>query len=688
MAYMSEHRFTNALAKETSPYLLQHAHNPVYWYPWGKEALAKARAEDKPILLSIGYSACHWCHVMERESFENEEIAQLMNENFINIKVDREERPDIDAIYMAAVQMMIGRGGWPMTMFLTPDQVPFYGGTYFPPEDRHGMPGFRRVLMSVAATYREKKSAIYEQSAKIISELQKENSFPGTQSEVKDEILYTAASSMVASYDPRNGGFGQAPKFPPSMTLTFLMRSYQQTGKEQYLEVVHHTLDKMGCGGIYDQLGGGFHRYSVDDYWLVPHFEKMLYDNALLSRAYLDAYLLTKNDFFRQISQETLDYIKREMTSAEGGFFSSQDADSEGQEGRFFIWSLNEVESLLGKEEAELFCPYFGITAEGNFEGKNILHVPRSAALVAQLNNVSEERLREVIQRGKKLLFAAREKRIKPARDEKMLTAWNGLMLRSFAEAANSLDREDYRQVAIQNAKFVLSKLYHEGQLFRSYKDGQARFSAYLDDYACLIDGLLSLYEATFDEHWIQQALHLSEFMIQNFWDPQCGGFYFTANNHETLIHRPKEFFDHATPCGNSVAAYALLRLEKLTGEEKWAYYSISLFEGLVHLMSSHPSAFSHLLCALDFHLSRPKEIAVIGDPGSTKTRELLKEVFTIYLPNKVVACGLNCGLFLLQGRPQVNGMPTAYICENFSCRSPVTTAKDLTAELKVNPKM
>jgi len=675
---MSEHKYTNALVNETSPYLLQHAHNPVDWYPWCEEALSRARQEDKPILLSIGYSACHWCHVMAHESFEDEATARLMNENFVNIKVDREERPDLDAIYMAAVQLTTGSGGWPMTVFLTPAQAPFYCGTYFPREDRYGMPGFRQILLSVARAYREKRQALQTDAETITTELRKMDNLAVGQSKLEPAMLDKAASALAANYDSRNGGFGRAPKFPPSMALSFLMRSYRQNRKLQYLDMVNQTLTNMAAGGMYDQLGGGFHRYSVDAEWLVPHFEKMLYDNALLSRAYLDGYLLTKSGSYRKVAEQILDYVVREMTSPEGGFYSSQDADSEGREGAFFVWTADEVISILGGDEGELFCRYYGITAEGNFEGKNILHIPRPAAVLARLDNIGEPELLEIIQKGKQKLFKARETRIRPGRDEKILAAWNGLMLRSFSEAASTLDREDYREVAIRNAEFLLSHLRRDGRLLRSYKDGQARLNGYLEDYACLIDGLLSLYEATFDLRWVREALVISEFMVAKFWDREGKNFYFTAEDHESLIHRPKEFFDHAVPSGNSVATHALLRLWKLTGDPRWSDYAVSVLESMAEQMTLQPQAFPHLLCALDFYLGHAKEIAIIGHPYDEETKRLLREVFPLYLPNKVVACGKDGGLFLLENRPQILGSATAYVCENFTCSLPVTSPAEL----------
>jgi uncharacterized protein len=685
--YMMEFSHTNPLINETSPYLLQHAHNPVKWYPWREEALSKAKREDKPILLSIGYSACHWCHVMEQESFENEEIAHLMNENYISIKVDREERPDLDAIYMTAVQLMTGRGGWPMTVFLTPDQVPFYGGTYFPPDDRQGLPGFRRILLNLAQIYREKRSIIHENAEALAAELRKANILKDASGGLDIEILDRAASALASQHDSHYGGFGQEPKFPPSMALSFLMQQYHRKNDQKFLEIINRTLEQMACGGIYDQIGGGFHRYSVDARWLVPHFEKMLYDNALLSRAYLDAFLLTGNDLYQRICRETLDYVAREMTSPEGGFYSSQDADSEGGEGAFFLWTKNEVQAVLGEEESALFFQYYGVTKDGNFEGKNILHVPQSLGAVARLNHVAEEQLFEIIRHGREILFDIREKRAKPGRDEKVLMAWNGLMLRSFAEASNVLDCERYRQIAVRNAEFLLSKLSRSGRLLRSYKDGNAQFNAYQEDYACLIDGLISLYEATFDLRWIREAEALANQMIPLFWDAQGGGFYFTSEDHESLIHRPKEFSDNAIPSGNSVVAGAFLKLWKLTGNSQWSRYAAAILESVAGLMPAHPSAFPHLLCALDFFLGTAKEIAIIGRPLDEGVKSLLAEVFHAYLPNKVLACGAQGGLFLLENKPQISGMATAYVCESFTCAVPVTSAVEFREKLGLESK-
>jgi uncharacterized protein YyaL (SSP411 family) len=675
---MSEHKYSNHLVNEISPYLLQHAHNPVDWYPWCEEALRRARDEDKPILLSIGYSACHWCHVMERESFENEAIARIMNEHFINIKVDREERPDLDSVYMAAVQVMTGSGGWPMTVFLTPEQVPFYGGTYYPPEDRRGMPGFPRVLASVARAYTEKKDQIRSDASVILGALGNRAEFGTPRNGLTAAILDGAADRLMAAYDDREGGFGPAPKFPPSMSLTFLLRSFLRTGNTAFLAAVELTLDKMACGGIYDQIGGGFHRYSVDSRWLVPHFEKMLYDNALLSRIYLDAYLQTRKLLYRRIVEETLDYVLREMTSPEGGFYSSQDADSEGHEGKYFVWAPAEVLSILGDDDGDLFCRYFDITETGNFEGRSILNIPRPAGLVARLNGISEQHLLETLQRGRELLLRERERRVRPARDEKILTAWNGLMMRSFAEAARGLGRSDYRLAAVRAAEFLMTRATREGRLLRSYKDGKARFSAYLEDYTFVSDGLISLYELTFDARWLETALRLAETVVEEFADEQGTGFYFTSRKHEELIHRPRESYDGAMPSGSSVAAGAFLRLWKLTTDERWSVEARSVLEPVAAAMEQHPQSFGNYLSALDFCLAPVREIAIAGDPRDPATQQLLAEVYSRYLPNTVVACGLNGSPPLLGGKVRVNGEPTAYVCRDNVCAAPVTEAAAL----------
>ncbi|HKX30923.1 MAG TPA: thioredoxin domain-containing protein [Blastocatellia bacterium] len=684
----SEHKHTNRLIDETSPYLLQHAHNPVDWYPWSEEALERARREDRPILLSIGYSACHWCHVMEHESFENDSIAAIMNENFVNIKVDREERPDLDAIYMNAVQMMTRSGGWPMTVFLTPDGRPFYGGTYFPPDDRYGRPGFPRLLVAIAEAYRERRDEIEESARGLLTELKKLDHAVPQPGALAPEMLDQAAAVLLQQLDPVHGGFGGQPKFPPSMTLTFLLRQHHRTQDPAVLEAVELTLKKMAKGGMYDQLGGGFHRYSVDERWLVPHFEKMLYDNALLSRIYLDAFLATGDEFYRRIATETLDYVRREMTDPSGGFYSTQDADSEGEEGKFFVWTPQELEALLGAEDARLFGRYYDVSAMGNFEGHSILHVDDEPEVIAKLMKVEPARLAEALERGRRILFEAREKRIKPGRDEKMLTAWNGLMLRSFAEAARALDRPDYLETAVKNAEFLLTHLQREGRLLRTHRDGQSKLNAYLEDYSYLIDGLLALYEATFDRRWFAEADRLTGIMLDQFWDAERGGFFFTSEDHEQLITRAKDFFDNAVPAGNSVAAQVLIRLSLFTGEARYRESAEVLFKLMRTAMTRMPSAFGHLLSALDLALAAPHEIAIIGHPEAPETRALIDAVFNRYLPNRVVALAVPGDdqaagrIKLLENRQQVGGRATAYVCHNFHCQLPVNDPQGLIAQL------
>jgi len=685
---VTENKHTNNLINETSPYLLQHAHNPVDWYPWGEVALAKARAEDKPILLSIGYSACHWCHVMEHESFENEEIAKLMNENFVNIKVDREERPDLDQIYMSAVQMMTGQGGWPMTMFLTPEGVPFYGGTYFPPADRYNMPGFPRVLLSVAEAYRSQPEQVAGTATAMLGELRRVGLAEPSRDMLTSELLAASYRRIAANYDRVNGGFGGAPKFPPAMTLEFLLHTLHRTGASEAQQIVEHTARKMANGGMYDQIGGGFHRYSVDARWLVPHFEKMLYDNALLSRMYLHLYQVTKDPDARRVAEETLDYVVREMTDPGGGFYSSQDADSEGHEGKFFVWSRQEIVDTLQQPNADIFCDYFNVTEGGNFEGQNILNVTETIEDVAARNKLSVEELRETLAAARRKLFTIRERRIKPGRDEKLLTAWNGLMLSSFAEAAAILERPDYRRVAEANASFLLEHLQSDALLLRTYKAGEAKLNAYLEDYACLIDGLISLYEATGTLKWIESAISLADRMIEEFWDGESGGFFFTGKSHEQLIVRSKEFLDNATPSGNSIATLSLLRLSVLTGNENYRRLATTVLRLLADQIGRYPSAFGFALSALDFYLDVPLEIAIVGDPADSRLPELLRVVWQTYVPNRVVALCTEDHkraadlLPLLRQRDTLASQPTAFVCEAYTCKTPAHSADELIPQL------
>jgi uncharacterized protein YyaL (SSP411 family) len=656
---------TNRLINETSPYLLQHAHNPVDWYPWGDEALERARREDKPILLSIGYSACHWCHVMERESFENEKIAGAMNENFINIKVDREERPDLDQIYMGAVQAMTGSGGWPLTVFLLPSGEPFFGGTYFPNEDRYGRPGLPKVLAIVIDAYRRKRSEVGENARNLTEHLNQ--STQSAASESPDPgLLEQVFRTLASRFDANEGGFGQAPKFPPSMNIDFLLRYTYRTHDELALHMAMFTLDKMAYGGMYDQAGGGFHRYSTDEYWLVPHFEKMLYDNALLSRVYLDAYRAAKKPLYKRITEETLDYVIREMRDSGGGFYSAQDADSEGVEGKFYVWSVDEFRRVVG-EDSDLVAHYFDVTEPGNFEHLNILNVSRPPDVFSKVERIPYTELEAKVEDAKRKLYAAREARVKPGRDEKILTDWNGLMLRSFADAAFYLNREDYKRVAIENAEFLMRTVWNGDRLLHSFKDGRARFNGYLDDYANLADGLLALYRLTFDYRWLEQTLVIVDHMIDQFWDPENSAFFFTAKSHEPLISRTKDFFDNATPSGNSVAADVLVQLAALLDRNDYRQKVEKLFQSTLPLMKQYPSGFGRMIGAVDFHIGPLREVAIVGEPG-----EFIDVLRRHYLPRTVVAAGNEPQIALLKDRPMIAGRATAYVCENYACKEPV----------------
>ena len=678
----------NRLIHETSPYLLQHAHNPVDWYPWGPEALQRAQAENKPILLSIGYSACHWCHVMERESFENDDIAALMNRHFINIKVDREERPDLDAVYMEAVQLLTGSGGWPMTVFLTPDGKPFYGGTYFPPTDRANMPGFPRLLEAISRSYFNSPAEIERVTGQLTEQMGRTGHLARRDAPLSADILHRAYSALATNFDYQNGGTGGAPKFPQAMTLEVLLRYHAQGHNPRAMEMLHLTLEKMARGGIYDQLGGGFHRYSVDAYWLVPHFEKMLYDNALLARLYLHAWLASGRALYRRITEETLDYILREMTGPPGGFYSATDADSEGVEGKFFVWSLDEIEETLGGEEGPVFAAFFGVTPGGNFEGSNILNIPRKAAVFAGQHNLPMQRLVDLIQRGKETLRRRRAARIPPLLDDKVLASWNGLMLKALAEAGAAWQRGDYLDAAARNAAFLLETMRDaDGRLLRTYRDGQAKLPGYLEDYSFVADGLLSLYEATFDRRWLNAAIELADTMLELFWDEPAGAFYDTGRGHEDLVVRPRDVFDNAQPCGSSVAADLLLRLAVITGNDDYRNKAVTSLQTLAELMARAPAGTGRWLAALDFHLSAPKEVAVLGPRRHPGTAALLDTLFGRYLPNKVVvgadeAAGPDEPLPLLQGRGPVDGQPTAYVCRNYACLLPVTDAAALAAQL------
>ncbi len=680
----------NRLIDETSPYLLQHAHNPVDWYPWGPEALELARMEDKPILLSVGYSACHWCHVMERESFEDPSIAAMMNQAFVCIKVDREERPDIDSIFMTAVQALSGSGGWPMTVFLTPDGKPYYGGTYFPPGDRHGMPGFPRVLAAMSQAYRERRGDVIKATTQLVNRMRQLTQSVRSLDPLTDEVMRQAYMGIAGQVDDRFGGVGSQPKFPQPMTFEFLLRHHVRTGDPQALELVELTLDSMAHGGIYDHVGGGFHRYSTDAYWLVPHFEKMLYDNALLAKLYLHAYQVTGSPLYRRVVEETLDYVLREMTGPEGGFYSAQDADSEGVEGKFYVWTPEELIDALGEGDARLFARCYGATPEGNFEGSNILHLAVNPAAVASQAGVSEEAFDEFLRSAKARALEARSRRVHPELDDKVLTAWNGLTMRALAEAAGVLDRPDYAEAAARNADFVLRSLRRDGRLLRTYRrdpatgEGRAKLNGYLEDYSFLIDGLIALHEVTLYERWLIAAIELGNDMVELFWEESSEQFYDTGTDHEELIVRPSDSSDNAAPCGSSMAADVLLRLAVITGDGDLERRAVTALRSARELMARFPSAAGQWLCALDFYLSTPKEIAILGGAQDADTRALLARVYASALPNRVLVGGESdaVGIPLLQDRQRIDGRATAYVCRNYVCNLPVNEPGELARQL------
>ena len=750
----------NRLAHETSPYLLQHAENPVDWYPWGPEALEKARGEDKPIFLSIGYAACHWCHVMAHESFEDEVTATFLNEHFVPIKVDREERPDLDSIYMDAVVALTGQGGWPMSVFLTPDGVPVFGGTYYPREPRYGMPAFRQVLEAFTAAWRDEREKVRGSAEQLKAALRRSSAVSDGASAVKGpetlrpEQLDRARGYLSRAFDRLNGGFGGAPKFPQPMVLEFLLRSAvggsggeggsaadnEHTATEEPLRIVTRTLDKMARGGIYDQLGGGFHRYSVDDLWLVPHFEKMLYDNAQLAVVYLHAWQVTGRDLYRRVATETLDYVLREMTHPRGGFFSSQDADSENaagehEEGAFFTWTPAEIEAALGTqaevagsaegvsapagaafpmasrpfsaEDVRLFGDAYGVTHHGNFEGRTILHEAVDPDVLAERFGLAVDELERRLAGMRRRLFAARTRRAAPARDDKVLTAWNGLMLTAFAEAARVLGRDDYRRAAEANATFLLAELRDDrGRLLRTWKDGAgaggdagadgdagpggkrrrgAKLNAYLDDYADLAEGLLHLYQTTFDERWFVAARELADLMLDHFADG-TGGFFATSDDHEELLRRPRSEEDNALPSGGAMATLVLVQLAAYTGDDRYAAAAEAALQLMAENAATMPLGFAQWLVALDLYLAPPVEVAIVGeDPGEPGEQSLLAAVRSAFRPLVVTAAGADTtdtAVPLLVGRRPVDGRPAAYVCRRLACAAPVTRPDELTAAL------
>jgi uncharacterized protein YyaL (SSP411 family) len=673
----------NHLQSETSPYLLQHVENPVDWYPWGEEAMSLAKAQDKPILLSIGYAACHWCHVMAHESFEDQDTAAQMNADFINVKVDREERPDVDSIYMQATTAMTGRGGWPMTVFLTPDGKPFYAGTYFPNEPRHGMPSFRQILTGVKRAWDNDRDNVLSSASEVAGQLKALSDVGLDPGAANEDVLRGALRGLAANFDATWGGFGGAPKFPPSMTLEFLLRTHLSDSDSDALAMLENTLTKMAEGGMYDQIGGGFARYSVDNRWLVPHFEKMLYDNAQLARVYSHAWQVTRNPFYRRVTEETLDWVLREMRHDEGGFYSSQDADSEGEEGKFYVWSASEIRDALG-EDADLFMRVYGVSEEGNWEGHNVLNLHLDPNGLANQMGIALSELDARMAEARCRLFEIRSKRVWPGLDDKVLTAWNGLMLGAFADAGTALGRTDYVDAAVANAEFLYENMRTDsGRLLRTWKAGsKAKYNGYLEDYAYLAEGLLSLYEATFESRWFEWSRELVGSMIEHFHDEKNGGFFDTSDDHETLIHRPKDLQDNATPSGNAVAATVLLKLSLLTGNgDHWNLAERSIGT-MAKFMRQYPTGFGQWLNAASFMLSEPSEIALVGSQG--ERAPLLEVLRSEYRPFQVIAAAPEgrATVPLLENRPQIEGKGTAYVCQKFVCQAPVTDPGELASQL------
>jgi uncharacterized protein YyaL (SSP411 family) len=674
----------NRLAHETSPYLLQHANNPVDWHPWGDEAIQKARREDRPIFLSIGYSACHWCHVMERESFENEAIAGVLNENFVPIKVDREERPDLDQIYMNAVQMLTGHGGWPMSVFLTPELKPFYGGTYWPPHSSRGMPGFDQILAAVLDAWKNRREQALHAAEQLTAELQTVGVVAEGDAGALDLALIDGAAGQLRQvFDNTYGGFGQAPKFPHSMDLQLLVRVANRSDQQGPLDMVRLTLDRMAAGGIYDHLGGGFARYSVDAHWLVPHFEKMLYDNALLSSAYLDAYLVTGDAKYARVVRETLNYVIRDMTNPSGGFYSTEDADSEGAEGLFYTWTPDEIEAVLGEQRGATFGRVYDVTDVGNFEGRNILNLPKTFEQCAAILHRQPHELTAELAESREKLFAAREKRVRPGLDDKVIVAWNGLMIDAMARAGAALNEAEYVITADEVASFILSRMRRDdGRLLHSWRNGHAKLDAYLDDYTALANALVSLYEANFKERWIDEAVRLMDIVLDKFADPAGGGFFYTASDHEQLIARTKELTDSSIPSGNSLAANALLRLGRLLGRTDYLDAAEQILAAAAPIMLRAPMAAGQMLLALDSYLGPANELVLVGDMSRDDTKSAISAIHSRYSPRSVFASRDTSSTDpdgsqsrhlneIFEAKKSPDGQPVLYVCQNFACGPP-----------------
>ena len=677
---MENREFKNRLSEEISPYLLQHAGNPVDWYPWGPEALEKAKKEDKPIFVSIGYSSCHWCHVMAHESFENEETAGIMNELFVNIKVDREERPDIDAIYMKSVVLMNGHGGWPMSVFLTPDQEPYFGGTYFPPAPKYNRPGFPQILQQASDQYHNQKAQLQSRANRLLESIRKPPPTPRTDPSPAHQLISKTVELLAERFDETYGGFGSGMKFPEPMVYSLFLRHWFQSESNNPIMMADKSLTKMAEGGVYDQLGGGFHRYSTDRKWLAPHFEKMLYDNALMAKLYLEGFQATKQEIYQRIPGEIFDYVLREMTSPEGGFYSSQDADTEGGEGNYFLWDMKEVLDLLGPRNAKVFSRAYGVTSIGNFEHRNILHIKEALEKISKEEDIPIFEVDHIVKTGKKALFDVREKRSKPGRDEKILTGWNGLMITALATGYSLFREERILEAAVHCGEFIWKNLWQDGALFRVFKEGQVRVNGCLEDYAYLLEGFLALYEASFNTVWLERSTELADVMIAKLWDEESGGFFISGN--DALVARLKNPEDEAIPSGNAVAAMNLFRLGGLTGKSIYLEKGRQTVQAFRDEMEHRPAAFCGMLAALGFQESSPVEIVLAGDTADPVYKELLEVVYKDYRPNKLVAGyrGEKSVRWVpwMEGRKEIAGKPTAYVCKDQTCHPPVHTAEAL----------
>lgn len=671
---------SNRLKNETSPYLLQHASNPVDWYPWGAEALEKAKKEDKPIFLSIGYSACHWCHVMAHESFANEEIAKIMNEKFVNIKVDREERPDVDALYMKALVELTGHGGWPLSMFLTPDQKPYLGGTYFPPFAKYNRPGFAQVLQQAHDSFTGDKDQLEARTQNILQKISQQNRAGKASGVPNDQLIRGAVDILSGKFDEDFGGFGSGMKFPEPMHYTLLLRHWAQTG--DCLTMLDKSLTAMAEGGLFDQLGGGFHRYSTDRKWLVPHFEKMLYDNGLLAKLFLDMFQATKQDIYQDTAKATFAWLLREMTSSEGAFYASQDADSEGKEGTWYTWELKEILNLLGPKHAKVFAQAYGLVPRGHIDGRNVLHISERIEQLVESENIPIFEADHILKKGKETLFEARDKRPRPARDEKIITAWNGLMITALAHGSSVLDDSSYLESASRCADFIWSKQWQSGRLLRVYKDGQSKINGCLDDYAYFLEGLIAIYEAGLDSRWIVRARELADAMITEFWDEGDGGFFLAGRSGESLISPLKNPADEALPSANAVAAQALLKLGRLTGEESYIRKTEETLQAFQAMMERSPAGFTGLLAAASALDLPPVEVVFAGPRDHASFGEMQKVLHTDYRPNKVVLWKEDEStgdlLPLVQGKTAEKGEPAVYLCQNTTCHAPVQTGTAL----------